>query len=186
MAVDCGNLVDALKGRVNPPGVDLYPNSTDDDWIIRLTDAFWDARLKGVTALSNFEENAAARGGPSAFGEGIITPIAAVEGYDDPNGWSSTEDMARETQQIIVLFAAWRITLAKMQEVKTKFKSKAGPVEYERQQSATLLKAVLDALKAEIDELSDSLTGGTGGDAVFDALINREWAMYDSEITWVR
>lgn len=184
--VDLSELIEALKARVNPPGINLYPSSTDDDWVIRLTDAFWDARLKGVTALANFEENAGARGGPTTYSEGIITPLGAEEGYDDPSGWSSTDDLSREAQQIVVLFAAWRITLAKMQEVKTQFKSKAGPVEYERQQSATLLKAVLDALKAEIDALSDDLTGGSGGDAVFDALINREWSMYDSEITWVR
>ena len=185
MSVDVVNLVDALQSRVSPPGTNLYPNATTEDWVLRLTNAFWQGRLKGVSVLAGYEENVAARGGPAAFDNGIITPIGAVAGYDAPDDWSS-DDLAPEYQQVLVLFAAWNITLAKMQEVKTLVRSKAGPVEHEKQQSATLLKAVLDALRVEIDELDDLLTGGTGGDVVFDALINREFAMADNEVTWVR
>lgn len=183
MAVDMQDLVEGLKGKLNPPGFDLYPNSNDGQWVVRLTDAFWSARLAGM--LEGFEENAATRGGPEEFGEGIITPLRAEVGYDEPDGYLATEDLSRELQQIIVLWAAWNVTLSKMMQIKTLFRSKAGPVEYETQQSATLLKAVLDSLKEEMTEAKKGLRGTASG-RVFDAFVERSYSQYANETVWVR
>lgn len=165
MAVDISELIDPLKARVNPPGADLFPNATDDDWILRLTNAFWDARLNGITSFMVFTE-----------ADGSITPL---EDGDD--------DMSRTLQQLIVVYAAWRVVLAKYTDIKTQFRAKAGPVEYEKQQSATVLKAVLDALRTEIDQINDNLSEYGGSDAiVFDALIERETSMTYGDVWWVR
>lgn len=183
MAVDLSTLIEPLKGKANPPGANLYPNSTDDQWLARLTDAFWSARLGGM--LAGFEENVATRGGPTIYGEGIVTPLRAEENYDDPDGWSP-KDMSRELQQLVVLWACWNVTLAKMQEVKTTLRTKAGPVEYEAQRSAQLLTEVLKNLRLEIEEAKKAVGRSAGTTRVFDAVISRTYAQYSGETWWLR
>jgi hypothetical protein len=165
VSVDLGELIEPLRGRVNPPGTDLFPSATDDDWLVRLTNAFWDARLNGISSFMPFTESG-----------GAISPL---EDGDD--------DMSRTLQQLIVVYAAWRVVLARYTDIKTQFRAKAGPVEYEKQQSATVLKAVLDALRSEIDEINDNLSEYGGSDAVvFDALIERETSMTYGDVWWIR
>lgn len=183
MAVDVANLIESLTARVNPPGTDLYPNATDDHWVLQLTNAFWDGRVHRL--FDGFQEDAASKGGPEEWGPGIITPVDAEEGYDDPDGFSTT-DMDRVEQQVIVMWAAWRITTAKMISVKSVLKTKAGPVEYEAQQSATLLKQILSDLKEEIDAVTKDLKSQGSTSTVFDAVIERSWAIYNDEGWWVR
>ena len=80
MAVNLETLVDALRREVSPPGSDLFPDAIEDNYLGSLTDAFWEVRLYGL--LAGFEENAAARGGPAEFGEGVITPVGVDATYD--------------------------------------------------------------------------------------------------------
>lgn len=184
MSVNLFELIDPLKREVQPPGSDLFPDATDDSWGGNLTDAFWEVKLYGF--LSGFEENAAARGGPASFGEGIVTPIGVADDtYDDPTGFSATEDLARELQQLVVLWAAWKITLNRMASLNTTFRTKAGPVEYETQNAASVLKSVLDALKGRIDYILDGLTQQTSV-AVFDAVVERSYSMAVGDTWWVR
>lgn len=183
MAVDLGDLIEPLKARVNPPGADLYNGATDDSFLFNLIGAFWQARMANM--LGAWTENAAARGGSAEFIEGIVTPLQAEVGYDGSSGWSD-DDLPRELQEFLILWAAWRITLAKMQQVKTVLRTKAGPVEYEAQQSATLLKGVLDALKAEIDEAKKNIGSVGGTTRVFDAFIERSYSQAVGDGFWVR
>ncbi|QBQ74867.1 hypothetical protein [Caudovirales GX15bay] len=184
MAVDLFTLVDSLKREVNPPGSDLFPDSTDDNWLGSLTDAFWEVRLYGF--LSGYEENAAARGGDAAFGEGIVTPHGVDATYDDPTGWSDL-DLSRELQQLIVLWAGWKVVLARMGSLSTMFRAKAGPVEYEAQNAASVLKGILDQLKARIDWFVTNLLDTSGANvAVFDQVIERTYAEATGGLWWVR
>lgn len=176
MAVDLNDLIDSLKREVNPPGVNLYPDAGYTDWSGHLRDAFWQARLFGT--LTDWEENAAARGGPSAFSEGIVTPNDAEEDYD------TDDDMMPDLQQLVVLYAGYRVTLSSLQNVKATFRAKAGPVEYETQKSASLLKSVLDAIKQKIDAALSNLSDyGTVDVEVLDGMIQRTYAMENDE-TW--
>lgn len=186
MAVDLSDLIDPLKREVSPPGTDLYPTATDDNWLGNLTDAFWEIRLYGF--LAGFEENAAARGGPVDFGEAIVTPIGADEDYDDTTGYVAGEDLGRELQQLIVLWAGWKIVLNQMQNLTTTFRSKAGPVEFETQRSASVLKGVLDQLKAKIDFITGNLSvyGQGTNTAVFDAIVERTYSQVLGDVWWVR
>lgn len=176
------DLVDPLKREVNPPGSDLFPDATEDDWGGSLSDAFWEVRLYGF--LVGFEENAAARGGPAEFIEGIVTPIGVDPIYDDPTGFSATADLGREMQQLIVLWAAWKVVLNRMGSLNTTFRTKAGPVEYETQNAATVLKAVLDALKGRIDLVLATVPQRAGA-VVFDAMIERSYSMAVGDTWWV-
>jgi hypothetical protein len=187
MAVDLNDLVDALKASVNPPGSDLYPDATDDEWVLRLSNGFWDAKIKGL--FPSHEENAAARGGPVAYSDFIVTPTNPAEDYDSPTGWNEDLDLSREMQQLVVLWSAWRITLAKFQEITTTFRARApGPTEWEEQRSAQVLKAVLDSLKEEIAFILNNLStyGSSGGAMIYDAVIERTYATAVGEVWWVR
>lgn len=184
MAVDLLNLVDPLRREVNPPGSDLFPDATDDNWAGSLGDAFWEIRLYGL--LTGFEENAASRDGPASFGEGILTPVGAAEDYDQPSGYSST-DLGRELQQLIVSWAAYKIVLARMGSLSTMFRARAGPVEYETQNAASVLKTILDQLKARLDKILNQLVNGLGSDvALLDAVIERTYNQAVGDVWWVR
>lgn len=185
MAVDLANLVDSLKREVNPPGSDLFPDATEDNWLGSLTDAFWEVKLYGF--LQDYTENAGARGGPAAFGEGVITPSTVTdETYDDPTGYS-TQDLSRELQQLIVLWAGYKVALSRFASLNSLMRAKAGPIEYETQQAASVLKSILDALKGRIDYiLANLLTGNRAGVAVFDALVERTYHQAVDDVWWVR
>lgn len=183
MAVDLQDLIDPLRREVNPPGSDLFPDAIDDDFLGALTDAFWELRVHGY--LTGFEENAAARGGPAEFSEAIVTPTGETDpDYDEPSGYDTDSDMGRDLQQLVVLWAGWKITLNRMGALQSVFRAKAGPVEYETQQAATLLRSVLDQLKLRIDAALDGLDAGSDT-TVFDAVIERSYAMAAGSTWWV-
>lgn len=186
MAVDLNDLVDNFKREVSPPGTDLYPDATDASWSGSLTDAFWEIRLYGF--LAGFEEDAASRGGPVEFGEGIVTPIGAIDGYDDPTGYAPGQDLPRDLQQLIILWAGWKVVLNQMQNLSSMFRAKAGPVEVETQHAASVLKTILDQLKNKIDFITANLsTFGVGTNvAAFDALVESTYNLTTGMAWWVR
>lgn len=125
MSVDLGDLIEAIKSEVSPPGTDLFPNATEDEWIINLQNAFWEAKL--FDFFGNFYE-----------ADGLIQPNAG------------STDMDRTQQQLIVLFAGARILRNELRNINTTFKSKAGPVEFETQKSANLLRDLLNDVRSKI------------------------------------
>lgn len=162
MPIDLGDLVEPLQREVNPPGTPTI-SATDEQWIGYLADAFWTARLRG--AFAGYEED-----------EGLIVPT------------SGTTDLSREMQQLIVLFAGYRILLRAIQNAQTVFRAQAGPVEFETQQSAQVLRGVLAAIEAEMKEILNLVTGGSWATTVayFDAVISRTTSIGDGESWFVR
>jgi hypothetical protein len=187
MSVDLADLVEPLQIEVQAPGGDAYADATEDDYLGTLINSFWEIRLYGY--LGGFEEDSASRGGHPEFTVGIVTPLGVDPTYDDPFGYSTTQDLSRDLQQLIILWAAWKIALNNMATVNSVFRAKAGPVEYETQQAASVLTAVLDALKARITYLIANLPtsyGGRGGAVVLDAIIERSYSQAVGETWWVR
>lgn len=162
MAVDLGDLIEPLQREVNPPGVTAI-TAGDDEWLGYLADAFWTARLRG--AFVGYEED-----------EGTIVPI------------SGTADLPREMQQLIVLFAGYRILVRAIQQTNTVFRAQAGPVEFETQQSAQVLAGVLKAIEAEMKEVLIQVTGGGWATTVayFDNVIAQTSSMYEGDVWFVR
>lgn len=126
MAVDLEDLVPSLRRTVNPPGTELFPDATTGIMAGYLADAFWMGKLDGFFA--NYTEDP-----PDS---GIIVPE------------SGTDDLTREWQQLIVFFAAMQIIESELRSKNTLFRTKAGPVEYEVQNSAQLLREHLVTLNA--------------------------------------
>lgn len=163
MAVDLGDLIESLQREVSPPGTDLYPNADDNDWLGHLADAFWEARLHGM--LSDWTES-----------DGEISPIA-----------TGGDEMGRDYQQLIVMYAGYRIVLTQFQNLKSLFRAKAGPVEFETQQQATVLKAVLDAIRSRINLVLSRLSDvGESNAVILDAVIERSYSIAANDTWWVR
>jgi hypothetical protein len=187
MSVDLATLIEPLQIEIQIPGGDAYASATEDDYLGYLINSFWEIRLYGL--LAGFEEDVAARGGPPEFAVGIITPLGVDPFYDDPTGYSVTEDLPRDLQQLIILWSAWKIALTNMASLNSVFRAKAGPVEYETQQAASVLTAVLDQLKSRILFLIDHLPSQYGGQqnvVVFDAVIQRSESQAVGGTWWVR
>lgn len=162
MAVDLGDLIESLQREVSPPGEDLFPNATDDDWFGNLQDAFWEARLDGL--LEGFTES-----------DGSVVPT------------SGTTDLSRDMQQIVVLYAGVRIVRNHLRSLNTVFRSKAGPVEFETQKSAQLLKGLLDELRSRrnlvLTRLSDL---GAVNSYYIDAIVARDESLGYGDTYWYR
>lgn len=166
MAVDIGELIDPLRRELSPPGTNLYPNATDDEYIGYLQDAFWEARLQGLLAGYTLDPD----------DDTSIIPQ------------SGTTDLGREWQQLIVLFAGYRVTLTQFQNLNSGFRAKAGPVEFEQQKSATTLKGLLDAYKERMKAVLAvvPVEGHTAYVAAFTGYLERTYAIATGDQWFVR
>lgn len=162
MSVDLADLVEFLKVEVNPPGQDLFPDTLDAEWETRLANAFWNARLDGM--LSTYVES-----------DGAISPV------------TGTTEMSRELQQVIVFLAGYAALMQRLSAIRTKLRAKAGPVEFETENSATVLHdqgmALRDRLNRILWRLSDI---GVVPDYVIDAVQARADSFASGIQSWIR
>ena len=164
MAIDLGNLIESLQREVSPPGTDLFPDATDDEYFGYLQDSFWEMKLDGIEPFDNYTED----------GNGIVTPI------------DGDTDLSRDLQQLVVLYGGIRIVRNAMRNINTLFRTKAGPVEYETQQSAQVLKSILDDLAERRNFILNRLSDIGAVDATYvDMVAQRDFSMGNSNAWWV-
>lgn len=162
MAVDLADLVEFLKVEVNPPGVNLFPEALDTEWLTRLRNAFWNARMDGL--LGGYVEE-----------DGEVTPL------------SGTTDMPREMQQVIIFFAGYTALMNKLTSMRAALRAKAGPVEFEMQNAATVMTAQATSLRDRMSRILALLSeSGVVTDVVIDAVMARADSLGAGVITWVR
>jgi hypothetical protein len=161
MAVDLFELVETLRRAVNPPGTDVFPNAQDEEFAGYLSDAFWEIRM--LSMFENFTES-----------DGLIAPL------------QGTDDLPRELQQLIVLYAAINIVTNELKNVEQSFRAKGGPAEFETTKSPLVLRAVLDELQRRRAVVEEHLLGmGTVTDAYIDSVISRTDAQLHGTSWWV-
>lgn len=145
MAVQLSTLVPAVKAQMNPLGQPEVVTDADEDRVIAgLGSAFWTAKLSGW--FTNHRLNS------------DFTEIVNVS--------SGGDDLPREEQQIVVLFTVLTSWRAQMVNNPTSRRAKAGPVETERTQSATVLRAMIDGLEAQIADLTEQMRMAGRGTSV--------------------
>lgn len=169
MSVDLSNLIPSLNYEINPPGQTVISMS-DTEALNRLIDSWWELRLAGIDILANFtcDDNGIVSVLPNAPANIYSQAIPAVFYSDD-----GSPELGREIQQLIVLFAGYRITLTTMANLNTSVMAKAGSVESSTAKSATLLVTVIKALKNKIDMALTRLSDlGMTNVAVIDAVMN--------------
>lgn len=164
MAVDLADLIPSLQRETSPPGTDLFPDAGEEDWLGQLTDSFWEAKL-----FQFF-------GGYTSDVNGMVEPIDAA-----------ADDLSREDQQLIVLFAGIRSVRMKLMNTNTGFRAKAGPVEFETTNSANLLVEILKELQKKIDIIYAVLSSSLGQTQVyyFNSVVERTNSLlYGGEFNW--
>lgn len=130
MAVDLFDYVDVLRREVSPPGSTLFATVADDTMASYLADAFWEARLDGF--VSKYEASL----------DGVITPLDA-----------GAPDIPREQIALVVLYAGLKILRNQLINQTSRFKAKAGPVEFETENSANLMTEMAKQLASVRDRL---------------------------------
>lgn len=162
MAVDLSDLVELLQAEVDAPGEDSFPEAVENDWVNQLRSAFWEVVLDGV--LTGYTED-----------EGIVSPS------------SGSTDLSREYQQLIIFYAGVRVIRNKLRTIGTLFKAKAGPVEYETQNSAQVLKSIMDELVRRRNLILSRLSDlGTIDSVYVDMVIQRDESMAYGDSWFVR
>lgn len=130
--VDLFDLVPDLVLALRSPGGEEYANVSEDEWVGRLKNSFWQGYL-------------------DKFFEGYTI----VDDEVVPR--SGTTPIPRELQQLIILYTSINTLANQLAGLQTMFRAQAGPVEYEVQQSATLAKALYDGLISDRTRLLDDL-----------------------------
>lgn len=163
MAVDLSDLIDPLKREVSAPGIDQLPDATDAEYLGNLQDGFWEATLDG--AIVGYTES-----------DAIVTPT-------DTGG----DDLSRQLQQLVVFYAGYRIVRNQLRNINTLFRAKSGANEYETQQAASLLKAILDDMTKKRDAILESLVANGVTSAYYlDAFQDRDSSQRGQYTYWVR
>lgn len=163
-AVDLTELIPNLEAAITVPGeASPFAATSEDEWIRRLNNGFWDAFNDGLLASTwRCSEDA------------VVTPV------------SGDATFGRDLQQIVILYAAMAIVQQRILQLKTLFRAKAGEAEYETQQSAQVLKTVLDQMLAQktlvLDRLAD---GGAVNSRYVDSVRARDYAYRDGLLDWV-
>ena len=135
MPVDLIDYADVLRREVSPPGSDEETVGADDATLLGyLLDAFWEARLDGL--LSAW----------TADPDGIVSPVV-------PGG----DDLGRDHIALLVLYAAVRMLRNRVLNSSMRFRVKAGPVEYETQNSANVLADLHANLNAAKQRVLDAV-----------------------------
>jgi hypothetical protein len=162
VAVDLSDLVESLRREVEIPGAsDNLTALTDSQLTGYLSDSFWEATLDGV--VSGYTES-----------DGIVSPV------------SGTTEFSRELQQLVVFYAGFRIVRNQKRDIKTLFRVKAGVTEYEVQQSAQLLKALMDDLTRKRNIVLDRLgESNVTAPYVIDSVRSRNESMYYGDTDWL-
>ena len=166
MAVDLSLYLDNLKREINPPGVVLDTNASDDELLGHLEDAYWECVLDGIDYLrNNYTE--------SNF---TITPL-------NPG----TPDLPRELIQLVILYAGIRIVKNRLMNVRTQYAARAGTVSIEYQNSSNMYQMLYKELVARrsitLRRLSDV---GILPTVVFDSLVNQDFDMAQRRVYWER
>lgn len=151
------DLVEAFKREVAVPGTFStdFPETSDADLEDALADAFAQAKLDGFFGTVELD-----------VATGVVTP-----------------DISLAAGALIVIYAGLRMTRQQLRVIKTVARYKAGPTEYETQQSAASLTEDLRQLERRRKDLLNQASRagrGRGTTFVIDAYEARgsAWSFY--------
>ena len=161
-SVDLSELIGDLEAAVTVPGsASPFAASSETEWLTRLRNAFWSAYNDGIIAGFSCDE------------DGIVNPV------------SGTATFTRDLQQLVIMCAAINIYQNQIMQLKTLFRAKAGQVEYETQQSAQVIKSLLDSLLAQRATILQRLSDGGFTDSYYiDAIRSRDDSLRYNFIDW--
>ncbi len=144
---DLSSLVESFQREVAIPGTfeTAYPDTSDDDLIATLADAFAQAQLDGF------------------FPASVLDPLAGTV----------TPDLSVPASALIVIYAGMRWIRAELRTMNSNTRYKAGPVEYETSRPVQLLTQLLKDLTTRRDALLEAAQIGRSLDQVLDGYFGR-------------
>lgn len=162
--VDLAELVADLEGALTIPGtVSKYSAASEEEWVTKLKNGFWDAYNDGLISSFVCDE------------DGLVSAVN-----------NSNAIFGRDLQQICLLYAAINVVQNELLQLKTVFRAKAGAVEYETQQSAQVLKGLLDSFLQQKSLILKRLSDLGAVDSYYiDGVTNRDNALRSGLFTWV-
>lgn len=167
MSTPTQDLVPMFQREINLPAAGQI-TITGGQIVGYIEDGFWDARLSGVlenyTIADGADINDVGGGSP---GQNYFTDISGL-----------TEDLPKQFWMLITIFGGFRLLRLRIMELAVNFSAQAGPVSYEQEASATVLRALLDNLQGRIQELKGQYSDEFSSTFVLmDAVAQREYAM---------
>lgn len=160
MATTIASMRQALLREINVPGFPQLASINQGQIDGYIADGFWEARLLGL--LSDYT---------LTDGTEFATPPGSVikKASDD-------SDLPPEYQILVVIIAGLKLLRLKALDLAVSIRAHAGPVEYEQQISATVLRAILESLERRVAFLHANYSTLLGATTFiyFDAELQRE------------
>jgi len=141
MATAVADIIPALQREVNPPGFPQFADALPGDYLGYVEDGFWEGRLMGVFA-----------GWTVVDGSTLSSPMSG-NWITDTGG--SEEDFSEPDQMFLVIIAGFRLLQRKSLNLAQNYRAQAGPVEYELQVSATVLREILQSLERRLKQYAE-------------------------------
>ena len=164
MATPVSDLRAMLSREINVPGFEQLPDITSSQLDGYIADGFWETRLLGMLESYTLTD-----------GTELATPVGSIIKQASDDG-----DLPEQYQMLVVIVAGLKMLRLKALNLAVSFSAKAGPVEYEQQTSATVLRAILDSLESRLNELQASYSDLFAGSMVyFDGVLQRERSLID-------
>lgn len=136
---DLNDLVPALKRASALPGTfdELYPEANDSDLVGYLMDSIAEAQLDGF--LSSYE-------------------VDPLEETVEPD--LSNENALKAPGALVVLYAAYRMVLTELRNVRNRVSYTAGPTQFEEERTASMLNEILRQLHARKQDIIEEARKG--------------------------
>lgn len=180
---DMGDYITNLQREVQPPGTVEFPNATDDDWLGNMIDGFWEARLDGLLQGYTMDENGKLYH-ITTMNQNLPDVAQPTQGPQFQN-WEA-DGQTRETVQLVIFYAGYRILRNQLRTLRTQFRAAAGPVSFEYQQSASMLVELMRDLVNRRDIVLRRLSDlGVVPTYYIDALTSRDLAIQNQSTYWI-
>jgi hypothetical protein len=168
MATPLSDLRAPLKVEIGYPGA-LWPTTiTDEQLDGYLANGFWETKLAGLMTQYRLAEGNDAMFFPTSYTSQAIT------GYTTDLTPTEAEEM------LVVIMAGFRALELKCLEMANNIRAVAGPVQYEAQASATVIRAVLESLRNRLRyylDLVGDTVAGSGGFVYMDGVAQRTYSL---------
>lgn len=163
-SVDMTELIPSLESLLTVPGATSpYAAASEVEWTNKIVNAFWRGVIEGVIENYTIDE------------DGVVSPS------------SGSTTFPQSLQYVVVIYAAMNVIEAQLLQLKTVFRAKAGPLEYETQQASQVLTGLLKSLDNQkniiLERLSD-LGGGTDT-YYYDAPWERRYRQTTNDTHWM-
>lgn len=139
MATNVFDMVPQLQREVNPPGYELFPDALPGDFLGYVTDGFWEGRLMGVFSGWTVKD-----------GSELQTPVSGTFiTNDDEDNFPDMEQM------FCTIIAGFRLIQRRAVTLAQNLRAEAGPVEYESQISATVLREIMQSMERRLNQFKE-------------------------------